>query len=766
MIVFKSKKLFFVCAVIFLINLSKVSAQNAKDIVNGNLIQFNDNGLWCWFQDERAIVDAVKGNIIVGSSACPTGFGGSLRRAANETVIFDLKNRVPVRYLLGNNSSSGLSTDDHNAPALLVRPDGKYIAMYSDHYDKYKNRYRIFNGTTWAPEQAYDWTKRPGGTNNYIAYNNLYYLSAENLMYDFSRANERTPNFIVSSDMGDTWTWGGQLTTNYSNSYNRGYYKYWGNGVDRIDFIFTEQHPRDTLTSIYHGYIKNGKSYDSFGNVVDNDIFSTSYIPQFLHFTKIFSNGTKIGNNTFYRCWTSDLMRYEDGTIAAIITARVNQFASPGYPDNSINPQHAFIYCRFDGQNWSYSFLDLAGYKFYSSEADYVGLGALAPNDPTTLYISSPYDPRDTTKILNVREIFKGVTNDNGLTWSWTPITQNSSRDNVRPIIPIWDKDNMALIWCRGTYITAQSFDAAIVGIIESKNEKVSKMNYVDASTSNTFASDGTTPSITGPDNNAGQTDGRWHQRTGVGNGGSVFTSSEISGENASTLKTIITFPSAGTYDLWVNFWANPNYDWRIKSGLSLNGMQVFRHIASKQVNGGDYTIPPSLTGADNTFLYQGYVGRVQITSSKSIDIYVDDESATGINNTLTGNTARTWYDGISYALIGDALVNVANNNELPTGYSLSQNYPNPFNPSTVISYQLPEPGHVTLKVFDLLGREVAILVNEFKQAGSYKSQFSISNFPPRSTQGGAAQFSSSVYFYRIQVDNKFFESKKMILLR
>ena len=51
------------------------------------------------------------------------------------------------------------------------------------------------------------------------------------------------------------WT----VITNTSDSYNKGYYKYWSNGVDSIDFICTEQHPSDTLTSIYHGYIKEGK---------------------------------------------------------------------------------------------------------------------------------------------------------------------------------------------------------------------------------------------------------------------------------------------------------------------------------------------------------------------------------------------------------------------------------------------------------------------------------------------------------------------------
>lgn len=732
----------------------QLTAQAQKDFVFGNVIQFNDNGLWCWFQDERAIVDIAKEKIILGSSACQTGFGGSNRTGLNEAVIFDIKSRRSIRYNLGK-----LSSDDHNAPAFLIRPDGKYITMYSDHYDQYKNRYRIFDGNSWTAEQAYDWTKRTGGTNYTIAYNNLYYLSAEGRMYNFSRANNRSPNFIVSDNMGDTWTFGGQLTTNSSNSYNKGYYKYWSNGIDRIDFIFTEQHPRDTLTSIYHGYIKNGKAYKSNGTLVDSNIYDETFIPAYWHFTKVFSNGTTIGNRTLYRCWQADLVRYDDGTIAAIITARANQFESPGYPDNSINPDHDFIYCRYDGQNWSYSYLGRAGYKFYSSEADYVGLGALCPNDPNTLYISTPYDPRDNSTSLGVREIFKGVTSDNGVTWNWRPITQNSTRDNIRPIIPLWNNENMILLWCRGSYITAQSFDAAVVGIIESKNETPSKMNYVDASVLNTTLADGSILSITGPDNGSGTYDNRWHQRTEVGNGGSVFTSSEISGENAPTIKTKITFPKKGTYDVWVNFWGNPSYDWRIKAGLTLDNMQVFRSMACKQVESNSHQLPLILSGNDNTFLYQAYLGRVEKNAGEELEIFVDDDATRTGSTSLTGDVARTWYDGISYAIINDNLPSsVEDDRIIPSNIVLHQNYPNPFNPSTTINYTLGESNNVRITIYNSQGEEVKTLVNEYRERGSYSIIWD-------ATDNKNNPVSSGVYFYSLQ-SGSYKQNKKMVLIR
>jgi hypothetical protein len=93
--------------------------------------------------------------------------------------------------------------------------------------------------------------------------------------------------------------------------------------------------------------------------------------------------------------------------------------------------------------------------------------------------------------------------------------------------------------------------------------------------------------------------------------------------------------------------------------------------------------------------------------------------------------------------------------NFLPTEYKLEQNYPNPFNPSTKISWQSPVGSWQTLKVFDILGREVATLVDEYRDAGSYNVQFTMHNL----------QLSSGIYFYQLNAGS-FIETKKMILIK
>jgi hypothetical protein len=92
-------------------------------------------------------------------------------------------------------------------------------------------------------------------------------------------------------------------------------------------------------------------------------------------------------------------------------------------------------------------------------------------------------------------------------------------------------------------------------------------------------------------------------------------------------------------------------------------------------------------------------------------------------------------------------------NTGIPVVYSLSQNYPNPFNPVTKINYALPKTGHVTMKIYDVTGREIQTLVNDIKQAGNYTVDFN------------GANLSSGVYFYKIQ-SGDFISVKRMVLIK
>ncbi len=153
----------------------------------------------------------------------------------------------------------------------------------------------------------------------------------------------------------------------------------------------------------------------------------------------------------------------------------------------------------------------------------------------------------------------------------------------------------------------------------------------------------------------------------------------------------------------------------------------------------------------------------------------------TSITNSISGQTYSRSVGYIFYTLSGNSIsvsaadtlqldhgiINVsgagwvsgsttdieAAGNSNPVNFGLNQNYPNPFNPSTAISFRLPVKSQVSLKVFDALGKEVAVLINEEKPAGSYVINFEAKNL------------SSGTYFYRL-VSGDFVQMKKMLLLK
>lgn len=120
----------------------------------------------------------------------------------------------------------------------------------------------------------------------------------------------------------------------------------------------------------------------------------------------------------------------------------------------------------------------------------------------------------------------------------------------------------------------------------------------------------------------------------------------------------------------------------------------------------------------------------------------------------LDQNNYKALWFGVEKYGEGDP-TSVENENAIPIEFRLEQNYPNPFNPSTEISWQLAVGSNVILKVYDVLGREVTTLIDEFQQAGTHTIKFNTQNY----------NLPSGIYFYRLKAGN-FFQSRKMILLK
>jgi hypothetical protein len=151
--------------------------------------------------------------------------------------------------------------------------------------------------------------------------------------------------------------------------------------------------------------------------------------------------------------------------------------------------------------------------------------------------------------------------------------------------------------------------------------------------------------------------------------------------------------------------------------------------------------IPRSAPSGNYT--YNGYVGLYPGT------IYDQDSFPFSKFSTGDGPAIDNWDNsGESFA---DWMTPIAT--AVPESYTLGQNHPNPFNPITTINFGLPEDGWVRLRVYDLLGREVAVLVNAYRPAGTHETTFDASHLP------------SGMYFYRLQA-NGHGEAKKLILLK
>jgi hypothetical protein len=449
-------------AVVTIFTASGFAATHAlsQNDVAGDLILFNDNGAWSWFQDPRVIVDTDANKILVSSVADASGTGGGSRNGDVDVVEYDLTTKTTSRFVLGTPGA-----DDHNLASFYIRSDGRYVASWSRHNADNSNRYRVSTnpGDATAWDAATTLNNGAGTT-----YENLHYLPNDDggagRLYNFTRSINFDPTIHTSSDEGLTWQGTTKLLTQGGGG-DRPYLRYASNG-DKIHFIATEEHPRNFNNSIYHGYIQDGKLYATDGTQLDGNLFDSTAVGV-SSLTTVFAANTVNQGAPMTRAWTVDLELDASGNPYAVFQARIDPGALSSGGDSL---DHRFFYARHDGTSWNVNALAEAGRDIYAaspngSEDDYTGLVALDPNNPDVLYMSSDIDPRDNSSTDHY-EIYQGVTDDAGATWDWQAITENSTVDNVRPIVPEWDDENTALLWMRGNYSTYTDFDTDIVGIL------------------------------------------------------------------------------------------------------------------------------------------------------------------------------------------------------------------------------------------------------------------------------------------------------------
>jgi hypothetical protein len=206
----------------------------------------------------------------------------------------------------------------------------------------------------------------------------------------------------------------------------------------------------------------------------------------------------------------------------------------------------------------------------------------------------------------------------------------------------------------------------------------------------------------------------------------------------------------AGTHGLGVFRSTNNGTSWsQVNTGLADSEITAF-------------AVSPN--GAGGTNIFAGTSGGVFLSTNNGTNwtavntgFTEDTVTALAIVPNGAGDTnlfAGTWGGGVWRRPLAEMITGVKEEqNNLPSNFALEQNYPNPFNPTTTINYSVSKTSMVTIKVYDILGNEVASLMNEEKPAGRYSVNFT------------ASKLASGVYFYRMQAGS-FVETKKLILLK
>ncbi len=243
----------------------------------------------------------------------------------------------------------------------------------------------------------------------------------------------------------------------------------------------------------------------------------------------------------------------------------------------------------------------------------------------------------------------------------------------------------------------------------------------------------------------------------GIGINGEIYTINLNTGETTFVIDALgsysgITFHPQ-TNDMWATSRAfvPPNKDAVFKVNLSTGDTLIIGHTGLNKLTN-------DLVFDENINLF-GIIGS---TSEMNDLININTNNGAG---TIIGSIGMKHILGLAYTESSPSGVDEGDN-RLPDEFELLQNYPNPFNPSTVISYRLPVRSFVSLKIYDILGNEIATLVNEEKQPGSYEVEFDVAQYSNLSSGSSTrVSYASGVYLYQLKAGS-FIQTKKMVFIK
>lgn len=650
-----------------------------------NFATLTSDGAWTWYNDTRALFH--NGKLYFGFVRASDG--------KSTVSVFDLTTGQTTN--LWNSGFTQL--DDHNNPAILAKQDGRLLSAYSRHLSDQYFSYRTSSSTN--PTTPADWNSEQNIPNSgaSMTYANLFQLSAEGgTIYNYCRNQNFNPSIYTSTDGGTNWSTA-QLFILTGTGSIRPYMKYASDNVGRVDFLYTDGHPRDIANSLYHLYYTNGAFYKTDGTLVRS--FATlpiqhdsgergSVIYQY-------SDLDQADPNEWIptgRAWCWETAYQSNGAPVCVFTVQRDNVTGP---TSGVDDRIYYYYARWTGSSWQKRFIAQAGRPLYAAEDDYAGGICVDPVEPNVVYISSnaqnPFNLADTTNVTlsasQRYELWRGVTIDGGLTFTWSQITSNSIVDNLRPYVPRRNGGERSVLWFRGNYASYTSYASSIVGLFSSvvpTTAAAPKITYLDATTGvggNTALAAG---GVFTPSTAASGTDGLWrlrtlgHNATAFESGGDISTAGNAAGgnsENSPRLATTISGLSASRrYAVYAYFWNASGQTWRLRAGLinSSGDLPLYTATTEPSASASDFTTAPLLVEADRT-LKQANLGETTTDGSGNIKVYLDDDPEVRIG--LAGAWAnRTWYDGVGYAALTPGSLSPTNLSYALNGNLLSVSWP------------------------------------------------------------------------------------------
>lgn len=392
---------------------------------------------WCWFSDPRAVY--YKGE----KEAVYFGFVNSRGDVVSKSI--DLVTGQSVEYILHET----LEIDDHNVPTFLFLPDGKLLAFYNHHNGD------IFMRKSKYAESIIEWEPavkllEKDSINRYCYTNPIMLSDENNRIYLFGRNivrnqkgtyNDTRIYCIYSDDYGNSWSPEVNLLDNGGRN-NPQYVKFVSDNKSRIDFLFTNGHPKlGEDISVHHMYYEDGRFMQTDGEKIK----SFTDLPVLINETNMLYDSKETG----VRAWIWDIALDKNNNPVATYAR---------YPDEK---NHEYYYAKWDGVKWnskkiinSGSYITIIKPGKEVKEAHYSGGVVLDHSNPDNIYFSKNNNDKF--------EIVKCEIDKNG-NFKFYDISVNSKVDNIRPyIVDRNESGKPILMWMMGDYYHYTDYDTHI----------------------------------------------------------------------------------------------------------------------------------------------------------------------------------------------------------------------------------------------------------------------------------------------------------------